>query len=150
MPVPSPYHQLVLDHSREPHRFGELDGHTHAADGSNPLCGDALRVELRVADGRVVGYAFRGEACAVARASASMLGDKLDGADVAVLDRIESALHDLFTGKRPRDDSLGELNAFAALAQYPSRRKCALLPVATARAALSGLAAATTQKIEGE
>jgi nitrogen fixation NifU-like protein len=150
MPVPSPYHQLVLDHSREPHRFGELDGHTHAADGSNPLCGDALRLELRVAGGRVVGYAFRGEACAVARAAASMLGDRLEGADVAALDRIESALHELVTGKRASDDALGELNAFAALAQYPSRRKCALLPVATARAALSGVSAATTQQTEDE
>ena len=148
MSAPPLYQQLVLDHSRAPRRFGELAGHTHAADGSNPLCGDTLHVELHVADARIVGYAFRGEACAVARASASMLGDRLDSAEIAALDRIEAALREVVEGGRVHDDALGDLNALAALAHYPSRRKCALLPLATVRAALSGHASATTEKPE--
>ena len=103
MSAPPLYQQLVLDHSRAPRRFGELAGHTHAADGSNPLCGDTLHVELHVADARIVGYAFRGEACAVARASASMLGDRLDSAEIAALDRIEAALREVVEGGRVHD-----------------------------------------------
>ena len=150
MSVPPLYQQLVLEHSRAPRRFGDLAGHTHAADGTNPLCGDALHIELCVAEGRIVGYAFRGEACAVARASASMLGDRLDKSDVAMLDGIESALRNVIEGKGTQDDSLGNLSALATLAHYPSRRKCALLPLATVRAALCGSGSATTEKSENE
>jgi nitrogen fixation NifU-like protein len=149
-PTPALYQQIVLEHSRAPRRFGELAQHTHAADGSNPLCGDALHVELRVAGGRIVDYAFRGEACALARASASMLGDRLDGVDVGALDAIDAALRRLVAGSARADDGLGDLNALAALAQYPSRRKCALLPLATVRAALAGARDATTEKTRNE
>jgi nitrogen fixation NifU-like protein len=68
------YTAIVLDHQRSPRRFGALDRHTHAADGVNPLCGDALRVELLQADGRIVDLRFSGASCAVATATASMLG----------------------------------------------------------------------------
>ena len=62
------YQRLVLEHSRAPRHFGALDAPTHTADGDNPLCGDSLHVELRVADGRIEAVAFRGEACAIAKA----------------------------------------------------------------------------------
>lgn len=148
MSIPPLYQQLVLEHSRAPRRSGDLAARTHAVDGANPLCGDALHVELRVADGRIVGYAFRGAACAVALASASMLGDRIDHAELAALDGIEAALRDLIEGRQAHDDALGDLNALAALAHYPARRKCALLPLATVRAALCGSASATTESNE--
>ena len=148
--LPPIYQQRVLDHSRAPRRFGVLAARTHAADGANPLCGDALHIELCVAAGRIVGYAFQGEACAVARASASMLGDRLDQAEVASLDDIETALRRVVDGASAPVDSLGDLNALAALVHYPSRRKCALLSIATVRAALSGCRSATTEKHEDE
>ena len=144
--VPSPYHQLVLEHSRTPRRFGELAERTHAADGANPLCGDALHVELRVVDKRIVGYAFRGEACAITRASASMLGERLDNAGVNELAGIEAALHAVIERGVADDASLGELNALAALEHYPSRRKCALLPLAVVGAALSGEGVVSTEE----
>ena len=150
MSIPSLYQQLVLEHSRAPRRFGDLAEPTHAADGANPLCGDALHVELRVVDGRIVGYAFRGEACAIARASASMLGDRIAGRDVTDIDGIRDALNSVVEGRVESVESLGDLNALAALARYPSRRKCALLPVAAAVAALSGSGVATTEKNENE
>ena len=77
-----------------------------------------------------------------------MLGDRLDNIDIAALDSIEAALHQVVEGRIEQVDSLGDLNALAALAHYPSRRKCALLPLATVRAALSGHASATTEKPE--
>ncbi len=145
MTVPSPYQQLVLEHSRAPHRFGSLEKATHQADGANPLCGDALHVDVLVADGRIADLRFRGEACALARASASMLGGSAIALDAAALARLEAAFARVIAGVDTRDDALGDLNAFSALAQYPSRRKCALLPFATLRAALVGQALATTE-----
>ena len=66
------YQQVVLDHYRNPHHRGVLDGCTHAADGANPLCGDRLRIELRCEGGRIGDMAFTGEACAIATATASV------------------------------------------------------------------------------
>ena len=74
MDAKSLYTQCVLDHQRAPRNFGRLDAPTHAADGRNPLCGDSMRMELRCSDGRVVALRFDGAACAVATATASMLG----------------------------------------------------------------------------
>src|SRR5258708_2501742 len=121
----APYHQLVLEHSRAPRRFGVLEHATHAADGANPLCGGALHVEVHVADGRIVDLRFRGEACALARASASMLAERAIELDVFALAQLEAAFARVIAGAHARDDALGDLNAFAALAHYPSRRKCA-------------------------
>src|SRR5262245_38387914 len=79
LPASVLYTQLVLGHARSPRNFGPLEGHTHAADGANPLCGDALRCELRSGAGRVEAVRFSGAACAVATATASMLSELAPG-----------------------------------------------------------------------
>lgn len=145
MTAVAPYHELVLEHSRAPRRFGVLEHATHAADGANPLCGDALHVDVRVINGRIADLRFRGEACALARASASMLGERAIDLDAAALAELETDFAQLVAGGSAHEAALGDLNAFAALAQYPSRRKCALLPFATLRAALAGDRIATTE-----
>jgi len=139
------YTQIVLDHSRAPRNFGALEGHTHAADGVNPLCGDALRVELRSADSRVAELRFRGEACAVARAAASMLSEVACGKTAAQIADLEMTFVALVEGAIDRDDRLADLNAMAPLVQHAARRKCALLAFATLRAALAGAVSATTE-----
>ncbi|MFT3791493.1 MAG: SUF system NifU family Fe-S cluster assembly protein [Rudaea sp.] len=144
-PAADLYQHIVLDHSRAPRGFGRLDAPTHAADGANPLCGDALHVELRVADGRIVAFAFRGEACAIAKATASLLGERAVRLDADGIARLEARFERLIRGEIEADSALGDLNALAALAHYPSRRKCALLPFATLRAALAGMPKTTTE-----
>jgi len=143
MSVPAIYQQLVLEHSRAPRRFGALAEPTHSADGANPLCGDHLRVQLRVVDERIVGYAFSGESCAIARASASMLGERVAELGTAAVELLSTDIHRVVRGESLAN--LGDLNALAALAHYPSRQKCALLAIATLQAALAGAAGATTE-----
>lgn len=146
MSVPAIYQQLVLEHSRSPRRFGALAEPTHAADGANPLCGDHLRVQLRVVDERIVGYAFSGEACAIARASASMLGEQVAQLGIAQVERLSADIARIVRGEIAAEPELGDLNALAALAHYPSRQKCALLALATLQAALAGATSATTER----
>lgn len=138
------YPQLVLDHYRHPRGRGVLAGCTHAADGANPLCGDALRIELLCREGRVVEFAFSGEACAITTATASMLGALASGLTppeiAAFAERFERLLEDA-----DEDPALGPLNAMRALHAHPARRKCALLPWATLRAALAGVATTSTE-----
>lgn len=138
------YHEVVLDHYRHPRHRGAMDACTHAADGANPLCGDRLRIELRCAGGRVAAMRFTGEACAIATAAASMLGDQLAGMDRAGIEALAGQLERLVETGEP-DDSLGPLAALAPLQRHPARRKCALLPMAAIRAALDGGDFATTE-----
>lgn len=143
--TPGLYTQAVIDHYRTPRNFGALAAHTHAADGANPLCGDTLRMELRCEGGRVAEIRFSGEACAIAKATASMLSelaiDRSDG-ELAGLEQVFIAL---VAGNIASHDQLGGLNAMRELANHPVRQKCALLPFATLRAALAGLHSATTE-----
>ncbi len=137
------YQQVVLEHYRNARNRGTLDTCTHAADGANPLCGDRLRIELVVDDERVGTLQFTGEACAIATATMSMLGELVQGHSretIAVLaDRFARLIE-----SGDEDGTLGALNAMRELQRYPSRRKCALLPWATLRAALAGEAHTTT------
>jgi nitrogen fixation NifU-like protein len=145
MTASSLYQEIVLEHSRAPRNFGGLEAHTHAADGDNPLCGDALRFELRVIDERIAEIRFRGEGCAIARATASMLSERVAGLGAAETAILETSFARVVSGEIDSDATLGDLNALAALAKYPTRRKCALLPFATLRAALAGAAKTTTE-----
>lgn len=139
------YREIVLDHQRAPRRHGELAQPSHASDGVNALCGDALRVELRILDGRIVDYAFRGECCAIATATASLIGDAVHGREVAAVAPLQHAFAAMIAGATPAP-ALGDLDALAELVRYPARRKCALLPWATLAAALAGEPRATTEK----
>jgi nitrogen fixation protein NifU and related proteins len=139
------YQELVLEHSRAPRNFGALPSHTHAADGDNPLCGDALHVELRLEDAHIAEIRFRGEACAIVRATASLLSEQALQLGATEIAALEAAFIHVIKGEAVPDNMLADLNALAALARYPSRRKCALLPFSTLRAALAGIASTTTE-----
>ena len=67
------YQEVILDHNRKPRNFGAIEDATHRAEGHNPLCGDHISVTLDVDGDRVDAIAFQGEACAICKASASMM-----------------------------------------------------------------------------
>jgi nitrogen fixation NifU-like protein len=136
MAVEDIYRQGVLAHNRAPRRFGELPGATHAGDGDNPACGDALHVALRVNAGRIEDLRFRGEACAVTVAAASMLGDLIVDAGTARLQELREKFARLLGGG-PGDPDLGELAALAELSRHPTRHRCALLPFEAVQSALA-------------
>jgi SUF system NifU family Fe-S assembly protein len=138
------YGSTVLEHYRNPRHRGPLSACTHVAEGTNPSCGDRLRIELRCEDQRIAELRHVGEACAIATASASMLGDLVAGLDadqVAALDRRFGR----FIAGSGGAEGLGALAAMRDLQRHPLRRKCALLPWATLRAALAGAPHATTE-----
>jgi nitrogen fixation protein NifU and related proteins len=145
MDTPALYRDIVLDHHRAPRNYGALDTPTHAADGVNALCGDALRMELRLSEGLIAEYRFHGECCAITMAAASLLGQRVAGLDAAAVVALARQFDALLQGAEPAPE-LGELAAFSELARYPARRKCALLPWATLAAALAGEARATTER----
>lgn len=74
------YQQRILDHYEEPYHRGECPEATHAHEDDNPLCGDVIRVALRInGEGRVARAWFDGDGCCISQAAASMLMEKLEG-----------------------------------------------------------------------
>ena len=132
------YQEVILDHSKSPKNFKELDEASHQSQGHNPLCGDRLTLYLAVADGVIRDVGFKGAGCAISTASASMMTEALKGKTEAEAESIFGAFHNLVTGKVAEADSdvLGKLAVFGGVRDYPVRVKCATLAWHTLRAAL--------------
>jgi nitrogen fixation NifU-like protein len=132
------YQAVILDHNKKPRNFGELADANRAAHGDNPLCGDKLRVELRVEDDVVKDVAFTGNGCAISTASASLMTEAVKGRPLAEVERLFEAFHELVTGAKPGSaaEDLGKLAVFAGVREFPIRVKCATLAWHTLRAAL--------------
>ena len=136
------YQELILDHSKRPRNFGPVAQASAMAEGSNPLCGDKVRVQLKM-EGDVIEQAgFQGAGCAISTASASLMTEALKGRTRAEAERLFEEFHDLLTKKDPdAPPDLGKLAVFSGVREYPMRVKCATLPWHTLRAALSAPAA---------
>ena len=139
------YHDIVLQHQRNPHNFGALPEHTHASKGINAMCGDRLHLEVDYRDDNLIAMRFSGAACAIAIASASIMSDMVTGQTRPVINALASRFAGFIEGDDRHEKLLGDLRAFEELRHHASRRKCALLPWATLRAALTGAVVATTE-----
>jgi nitrogen fixation NifU-like protein len=116
------YRDYILEHYKRPRNFGELEPHDLEAQEQNPLCGDELGVQIRVADGRIADLRFNGHGCAISQAAASIASEELIGMDVE-----EAATLDA--------DWMLDLLGIDISA---TRRKCALLSLKVLRHAVTG------------
>ncbi len=85
------YRQQILEHYKRPHNWGEIEDADLEFEDTNPLCGDELKVQLKVRDGKVAQVAFSGHGCAISQASASMTSDEVVGMPVEELVRLDKA-----------------------------------------------------------
>jgi nitrogen fixation NifU-like protein len=85
------YREQILDHYKNPRHWGEIEGADLEFEDYNPLCGDELKVQLKVRDGKVSEVAFSGHGCAISQASASMASEEVIGMDVDDLVRLDRA-----------------------------------------------------------
>ncbi len=108
------YERIVHIWKNPPNR-GEMKDADLVAEGANPICGDKVRVFLKIKDGKIADASFTGEGCAISIASASLLLDYLKGKKVEEIENV---------GKEKVMELL-ELD----LSRNPSRLKCALLPL---------------------
>ena len=97
------YQELILDHQRRPRNYRRIDGATHMKAGINPLCGDSLVLYVDVADGVVRDVSFEGSGCAISKASASMLTERLRGRTVAEAESVFSRFHHMLTEGEPTE-----------------------------------------------
>mgnify|MGYP001811709619 CR=1 FL=1 len=105
------YRELILDHSKQPRHFGKLDGATHTAEGINPLCGDKLRLYLRLgSDHTIRDASFEGSGCAISVASASLMTDTVIGLSVEAAQDYITALTARLTASSDRAAGLQPLD----------------------------------------
>jgi nitrogen fixation NifU-like protein len=135
------YQEVILDHNRRPRNFGALPDATRVANGHNPLCGDRLKLYLRLEGDRIETIAFEGSGCAISKASASLMTDAVKGQSVPDALALFDRFHQVVTTPmdQPVDEaSVGKLAVLAGVREYPARVKCASLAWHTLKAALEG------------
>lgn len=131
------YQELIIDHSRSPKNYGDISDKTHFAEGKNPLCGDAIELSLKVVDGIIEKIAFRGDGCAIAKASASLMTDKVKQKPIAEVMELFALFHAMLVEESDDTEALGKISALKGVRQFPIRIKCATLCWHTLNAALN-------------
>ena len=145
------YQEVILDHNRKPRNFGTLEHASHKAEGHNPLCGDHIGLALKLNADAIEGIAFHGEACAICKASASMMTATVKGKTRQDAEMLIQEFRDMATGKldlQRQPHHLGRLSVFAGVRDLPVRVKCAILPWHTLHAALNSVASTSTEADE--
>ena len=140
------YQSVILDHNRSPRNRGEPDGANRRAEGHNPLCGDHVIVSARVSGDRIEAVGFDGRGCAISTASASLMTEAVRGRSQAEVKQLFEDFHQLVTSGETRPAcSLGKLEVFAGVHEFPLRVKCATLCWHALRAALEGGESVSTE-----
>jgi nitrogen fixation NifU-like protein len=115
------YHEMIVDYSRNPINFGEIENHDVTFHDSNPLCGDSIDIDLKIDDNKVTDIKFHGKGCAICMACSSVLTEITKGKSIDDARKIEK--HDVLS-----ELGLEHLQAV--------RIKCALLSLKVLKSAL--------------
>ena len=131
------YQETILDHSKKPRNFHPMEGANREAEGYNPLCGDKLKLFLKVENDIVKDVSFVGAGCAISTASASLMTESLKGKTREEALKMLDQFHELLTTDTPVRQDLGKLVVFCGVRDYPARVKCATLAWHTLKSALT-------------
>ena len=134
------YADIVMDHNRRPRNFKKIEDADRSAEGFNPLCGDQISLFLTMngSDGiEDIGYVAAG--CAISKAAASMMSEAVKGRSAEDARKVIENFRLLLTKNVGEDfdyEILGDLEILEGVSGYPTRIKCATLPVHTLASAL--------------
>lgn len=133
------YQEIILEHSKKPRNFYELPKADRIIEGFNPLCGDRLKLYLKLNEDKIESISFLGTGCAIFKASASMMTEAVIGKTVQEALEIFKIYHAMIarhTGDEFAEEQLGKLAVFSGVCEYPSRVKCAILSWHTLKSGL--------------
>ena len=162
------YREVILDHYRTPHGSQDVSDPDVEVEGFNPLCGDELKMRLRLeapagaadggngrvaravgADHRIAEVQIEPNGCSISVASASMLAQQLTGRTIAEVMTLKETFKEVMRGGDwPEGTDFGDLEALEGVKNFPVRIKCALLAWMTLEQALAQLAPDAVGEIE--
>lgn len=131
------YQDLILDHSKRPRNCHAMADATRNAEGYNPLCGDKLKLYIKMDGDIVKDVSFVGSGCAISTASASLMTESLKGKTREEALKLLDTFHELLTTDSAVTKDLGKLVVFCGVRDYPARVKCATLAWHTLKSALN-------------
>ncbi len=136
------YQEIILDHYKHPRRSRLIPDAEALVDEENPTCGDHIKLNARVAGGRVADVEIDCQGCAICSASASMMAERVPGQPVESVRGFASAFAGMMRGGPDMtDEALGDLVALRGVRRYPLRVKCATMPWHALETALKKLGA---------
>lgn len=139
------YQQVILDHARARHGAGliELDGPAVGESHQiNTTCGDEITLRVALEGDTISTIRWEGQGCSISQASASVLAELMEDADLRTADETIEAFKALMHNKGValddgREDLLDDATAFVGVGKYPARIKCALLSWVALRDAIA-------------
>jgi nitrogen fixation NifU-like protein len=138
------YQDLILDHNKRPRNRRPLTDADRHADGYNPLCGDKVRINIKLNGDVIEEATFEGSGCAISTASASLMTEALTGKSIDEARAVFKKFHEMLTAEARHGatagQDLGKLAVFSGVSRYPARVKCATLAWHTLTAALDDCA----------
>ena len=155
MRLDSLYQEIILDHYRNPRGRGLRDPYDAEAHHVNPTCGDELTVRVRMEGPVVNDVSYEGQGCSISQASASVLHELVRGKPIGKALELQGEFQRLVQARgeaegmrEELEDVLEDAVAFAGVAKYPARVKCALLGWMAWKDAVSQAATAQGLQLE--
>ena len=123
------YQQLILEHYRNPRNKAELDEKSVEIHMANPVCGDEIRLQLRIEGDEIAEAKFVGQGCSISQAAVSMMTTLLQGRKLDDAGELAGRFTEMMHGDEDaaKDRALGDLRALQGVSKFPVRIKCALL-----------------------
>src|SRR5216110_1218374 len=111
------YQELILEHNRKPRNFREMEHADRKIEGRNPLCGDSLTLWVKLDQDAIADVSFKGQGCAISKASASLMTAAVKGKSRAEAEKLFDRFHKLVMGELPESEqgNLGSLRALGGV-----------------------------------
>ena len=141
------YQTIILDHYREKHHAGLREPFGAEVHHVNPSCGDEVTLRVSLDGNSIADVSYEGEGCSISQASTSVMTDLVIGREVADSMALFEEFRQMMEGQgrvEPDEDRLEDGIAFAGVAQFPARVKCAMLGWSALRDALARAGAELT------
>ena len=131
MDVDALYQEIILDHYKNPQHEGLREPYEAEVHHVNPTCGDEVTLRVHLDGETVEDVSYAAEGCSISQAAASVMAELLIGKNVSEAMSVHDTFLELMQGRgqvEPDEDVLEDGVAFAGVAKFPARIKCALLP----------------------
>lgn len=153
MSVEQLYQEIILDHYREKHHAGLREPFGAEVYHVNPSCGDEVTLRVSLDGNSIADVSYEGEGCSISQASTSVMTDLVIGREVADSMALFEEFRQMMEGQgrvEPDEERLEDGIAFAGVAQFPARVKCAMLGWSALRDALARAGAELTSTDDKE